>query len=151
MKVLHAILIILCFLFVYTGEGKSSKMASKGSKSGARVCFERIEECTERESSTSGKGSSEIKGGLPYAIFCKDEKKEVCRHKVPKSHSMDRYQFGRCDFCQRYVLFSLPSLRPLFSRIYAYEREGKRGRAVAFVCFVRFRATKKQLFHTFAV
>ncbi len=92
MKVLHAILVLL---FAYTGDGKSSK-SSKSSKKGSQAnpCFETSAECTERE--PSGKGS---KGALPYAIWCKEGEREVCRNKEPHSHSIDRYQLGRCGFC----------------------------------------------------
>ncbi len=94
MKGLHVTIIALFCLFVYTGDGKSSK---KGSQ--ANPCFETIQECTERE--PSSKGSKGSKGALPYAIWCKEGEAEVCRNKEPKSHSTDknRYQLGRCGFC----------------------------------------------------
>ncbi len=102
MKGLHVAIIALCSLFAYTGDGKSS--SAKGSK--GIPCFEQSEECTEREGSGKGsKGSKGSKGGdLPYAIWCKEGEREVCRNSDPKSHSIDRYQFGRCDFCG-YVAF----------------------------------------------
>ncbi len=93
---LLALVLSLCVLDI---DGKSG--SKKGSKGGT-PCFEDPTECTDRM--TSGKGSQ---SAMAYQIWCKEGEKEKCLAGEPHSHSMDRYEEGRCDMCSFVPFFSL--------------------------------------------
>ncbi len=84
--------IVLC-LCMFDIEAKSSKKGSKVGKSG-NPCFEFPSECTDRMKSAKGSQPS-----MAFEIWCKEGETEKCIAGEPKSHSIERYQRGRCPFC----------------------------------------------------
>ncbi len=101
------------FLFALSlwlvADGKSSKKGSKGS---GDPCFELESLCIDRM--TSGKGSQPP---VPYQIWCKENMVEKCLAREPHSHSIERYERGRCPHCSfgSFCVFLLSGADPFFS------------------------------------